>query len=203
MIESAEPTTDGERDRNGAADLVARMAAGDRAALAELYAGEREAIFAYLRGFTADRQLAEEIVQDTLLAAWRGAARYGGRASVRSWLFAIARRRAADALRRSRLRLLPEPEAEAALADLPSSEPNPEDLALAAATRQELTAALARLSPFHREALDLTFAHGLSYPELAEVLGVPLGTVKSRLSNAKRALRALLAETDQTGTDLR
>lgn len=170
------------------------MAAGDRAALAELYAREGAALFAYLRGFTDDRDLAEEVVQDTLLAAWRGAAGFAGRASVRSWLFAIARRRAADALHRPRLRVVPEDAA--GLADLPSADPSPEDLAVAAATRAELGAALARMSPLHREVLDLTFAHGLSYLEVAEVLGVPLETVKSRLNHAKRALRALLDDDD-------
>src|SRR5687767_1724723 len=83
----------GAPDAERASGLVRRMAAGDRAALAELYAQEGAALLAYVRLFTADRELAEEIVQDTLLAAWRGAAEFTGRATVRSWLFAIARRR--------------------------------------------------------------------------------------------------------------
>jgi RNA polymerase sigma-70 factor (ECF subfamily) len=177
-----------EIERTGG--LVARMAGGDGAALAALYDREGPALLSYLRLFTADRGLAEEIVQDTFLAAWRGAADIAGRASVRACLFAIARRRAADALRRPRLRAVPEDAA--GLAELPAAEPGPEDLALAAATRQELAAALAHLSPIHREALELTFHHGLSYPELSEVLGIPIGTVKSRLSYAKRVLRALV-----------
>ena len=178
--------------------LVARMAGGDRTALAELYAHEGPALLSYLRLFTADRELAEEIVQDTFLAAWRGAAEFAGRASARSWLFAIARRRVAEALHRPRLRAIPEDSA--GLGELPSDEPGPEDLAIAAATRQELAAALTQLSPVHREALELTFRHGLSYPELSEVLGIPLGTVKSRLTYAKRALRALLSD-DAAATD--
>jgi RNA polymerase sigma-70 factor (ECF subfamily) len=184
------------RAREPAADrargLVERMAAGDRAALEELYTRESAALFAYVRLFTAERELAEEIVQDTFVAVWRGASGFAGRASVRSWLFAIARRRAADALRRPRLRVVPEDAA--AFAELPSSAPSPEDLAIAAATRQELKDALGRMNPIHREALELTFAYGLSYQELAEVLGIPLGTVKSRLNHAKRALRVLMAD---------
>jgi RNA polymerase sigma-70 factor (ECF subfamily) len=175
-----------------APDLIARMAAGDRAALAELYEREGAALFAYVLLFTADRGLAEEVVQDTLLTTWRGAAGFGGRASVRSWLFAIARRRAADALHHPRLRLVPEDAA--GLADLPSSQPNPEDLAIAAVTRGALDAVLAQMNSIHREAIELTFGHGLSYIELAEVLGIPLETVKSRLSHAKRELRILLDE---------
>ena len=165
------------------------MAAGDRAALAELYGGEAPALFAYLRLFTSDRELAEEIVQDTFLAAWRGAAGFGGRASVRSWLFAIARRRATDALRRPRLQMAPEDAV--GLAEVPRDEPGPEDLAIA----------VNRLVPVHREVLVLAFAYDLSYAELAQVLGIPLGTVKSRLNAAKRALRTILAADDQERTD--
>lgn len=175
--------------------LVARMAAGDRAALAELYAIEGGALFAYLRHLTDDRELAEEVVHDTLLAAWHGAADFSGRGSLRSWLLAIARGRAADALGRPRLRVVPEDAT--GLADLPSGDPSPEDLAIAAATGAELAAALARLGPLHREVFGLAFAHGLASLETAEVLGVPLGTVTSRLNHAKRALRALLADDEQ------
>jgi len=77
---------------------------------------------------------------------------------------------------------------------LPAPDPEPENAALAGAARDELAAAMARLAPAHHEVLILTFAHGLSYQEMARVVGVPEGTIKSRLSNAKRALRALLEE---------
>ena len=161
------------------------MAAGDRAALAELYARYRRPLLAYLRLITADAGLAEELLQDTLLAAWTGAHGFAGRASVQGWLFGIARRRAHDTLRRRRLRLVDG----SALEATPSSEPNPEDLLLADAERGELVVAIARIGQLHQEILVLTFVHDLSYQDLAEVLGIPMGTVKSRLSNAKRALR--------------
>ena len=179
------------RDRADAA-LVARMAAGERAALSELAVREGAPLLAYLRLLVAERALAEELLQDTLQAAWRGADGFAGRASVRSWLFALARRRAADALGRPRLRLVPEDAT--GLGDLSSPEPSAEDLAIAAAAPREVAEAVARLGPLQREALALTFAHGFSDAELAEVLGIPLDTVKSRLGQAKRALRVLLAE---------
>jgi RNA polymerase sigma factor (sigma-70 family) len=169
-------------------DLLARMATGDRSALAAFYTLEHRPVLAYLRAITGDLGLAEELLQDTFLAAWRGASAFAGRATVRSWLFAIARRRAADRLRRPALRLLPLDDAR----DAPTADPDPADLAVAAATQAEIAAAIARLGPLHREILILTFGHGLSYPELAETLGIPLGTVKSRLNHAKRALRPLL-----------
>src|SRR3712207_1088626 len=77
--------------------VLARVAAGDRDALATLYERHRRPLLAYLRSLLADPGLAEEVLQDTLFAAWTGAAGYGGRAGVRAWLLGIARRRAHDA----------------------------------------------------------------------------------------------------------
>jgi RNA polymerase sigma factor (sigma-70 family) len=168
--------------------VVARMAAGDRAALAELYAHHRRPLLAYLRSLLADPGLAEEVLQDTLFAAWTGAAGYGGRASVRAWLLGIARRRAHDAQRRRTIRAVDA----VALEPLPDPDPEPESLAVAAAERQALRAALERLTPSHREVLVLNFVQELPYRDIADVLGVPIGTVMSRLHLAKRALRAEL-----------
>ena len=168
--------------------VVARMAAGERAALAELYASHRGPLLGYLRSLVGDPGLAEEVLQDTLYAAWTGAAAYGGRASVRAWLLGIARRRAHDALRRRTIHIVAGDE----LGSLPAPEPEPESLALAGGDIELLRAALARLRPMHREALVLNFMQELPYREIAEVLGVPIGTVMSRLHHAKRALRAEL-----------
>jgi RNA polymerase sigma factor (sigma-70 family) len=169
-------------------EVVARMALGDRQALSELYARYARPLLAYLRMLTPDAGLAEELLQDTLLAAWTSASRYAGHASVQGWLLGIARRRAHDTLRRRTLHLV-DP---AALEPLPASDLEPEAHALIQATGEELVAAIDRLPPLHQEVLLLTFVHDLSYQELTDVLGIPVGTVKSRLSNAKRALRELL-----------
>jgi RNA polymerase sigma-70 factor (ECF subfamily) len=169
-------------------DLIERIALGDRAALEDLYASYRQPLLAYLRLLTSDPGLAEEILQDTLLAVWHGAGGYAPRSSPRGWLFGIARRRARDAMRRRTFRFVDV----AALETMPATDPDPEDAALAAAAHEALTAAVARLAPVHRETLVLAFAHGLSHQELAETLGIPVGTVKSRLNAAKRAVRASL-----------
>jgi RNA polymerase sigma-70 factor (ECF subfamily) len=174
--------------QDGEWTVLARMAAGDRAALSDLYARYRGALLAYMRSLVDDPGLAEEVLQDTLYAAWVGAAGYGRRASVRVWLFGIARRRAHDALRRRTMHVLASDD----LASLPALDPEPESLAIVGAERDSLRTALTRLRPMHREVLELNFVQELPYRDIADVLGVPLGTVMSRLHHAKRALRAEL-----------
>ena len=175
--------------------VVARVAAGEERALGELYARFGGEVFRYLLALTNDRRLAEEALQDTFLAVWRGAGIYEGRSGVRTWLFGVARRRARDASRRRLLELAGEGELES----LVTEELGPEESLLTDARRQELADVVGRLAPAHREALALVFVHGLSYAEAAEVLDVPLGTVKSRLSNARRTLKAILEDSEYGG----
>jgi RNA polymerase sigma factor (sigma-70 family) len=168
--------------------LIARLAGGEREAIDRLYGRFGRPLFAFAHEIVGDAGLAEEIVQDTFVAAWKGAARFEGRSSVSSWLFAIARRQARDRLRR----VQPDQASVEALEALPAADPGPEAAALAAATRTELAAALERLPAKHRECLVLAFVAELSGPEIAAVLGIPEGTVKSRIHAARRALRALV-----------
>lgn len=171
------------------AALLERVALHDRAALGELYNRHRVALFGYLVRLCGDVPTAEELLQDTLVAVWHGAAGYEGRSSVRTWIIGIGRRQAHDRLRRKGLPTADEAE----LTAVPSAAAGPEDVALASARQEELAALVGRLSPLHREVLHLAFAEGLQYREIAEVLRVPLGTVRSRLHNAKRELAALVA----------
>jgi RNA polymerase sigma-70 factor (ECF subfamily) len=167
---------------------LARIAAGDRRALEELYGRHGHALLRYLLTLTSDRQLAEELLQDTLMAVWRSAGSFEGRSGVRTWLFGVARRQAHNTLRRPR----PTAEGEGEIQSVPSPDAGPEEAVLAGVAPPELAAAMRSLSPLHREALWLAFVQGLPYEEIALTLGAPVGTVKSRLSNARRALRALL-----------
>ncbi len=177
-----------ERPQDDSA-LVARLARGEREAVDQLYARFGRPLYAFVQGIVGDAGLAEEIVQDTFVAAWRGAAGFEARSSVSSWLFAIARRQARDRLRRTRPELVPVEE----LAAQPAGEPGPEAAALSSADRKQLRAALYRLPAVHRECLVLAFVAELSGPEIAAVLGIPEGTVKSRLHAARRAMREQLA----------
>ena len=169
--------------------LLERIATGDDDALAALCARHQQRLRAYLTLLTSDKGLVEEVLQDTLLAVWKGANGFAGQASVRAWLLGIARRRAYAVLRRRVWHLVPVDEI--GPEEVPLA-PDPADVSLATAERAELEAAIHRLGPAHQEIIALVFVHELTYQELADMLGVPIGTVKSRLHAARQALRTLL-----------
>ena len=168
--------------------IVARIAAGDQHALVELYGRYQRPLYSYLRLRTNDDQLAEEVLQDTLLAVWTGAHRFRAQSSVRSWLYAIARRQAHNALRRVR----PHPQDELALRSMHGSESRPEETAIVKEGLEDLVAAIRQLSPVLSETLMLVTVYELSYEEAGMVLEIPIGTVKSRLSKARSTLRPVL-----------
>lgn len=174
----------------GDAELLRRIGQGDEAAMAAFYREHGKVVLAQVLLVTGERVLAEEIVQDTMLAVWRGAASFRGESSVRSWVIAIARRQTRDRLRRRRLRVVDD----TYLADLPGSNPGPEVMALDREELAEVRDAIRGLASAHREVLGLVFGSGLSLPEVAGVLEIPVGTVKSRLSAARTALNRILNE---------
>lgn len=169
-------------------EVVKRIACGDRQALSELYTRYQRPLFNYLLQLTPDRGLAEELLQDTLVATWRSAGSYAGRSSVLTWLIGIAHRQAHNMLRQRKLSLVDMSE----LAELAATELEPEEFTLASIARDELIAAFKQLAPVHRAVLVLVLVEGLSYEEAADALKVPIGTIKSRLCHAKRMLRTIL-----------
>ena len=182
--------------RDGACDdvqLLRRIGQGDEDAMAAFYREHGRVVLGQVLLVAGERVLAEEILQDTMLAVWRGASSFRGESSVRSWVIAIARRQTRDRLRSRRLRVVDD----AFLADQPSSGPGPEVTALDRANLAEVTGAIRELAPAHREVLGLVFGSGLSRPEVAGVLEIPLGTVKSRLTAARAALGRILSEKGQ------
>jgi RNA polymerase sigma-70 factor, ECF subfamily len=173
------------------ATLVERLPfdrSGDE--LRELYRRYASELFGFATSALGDRELAEEVVQDVFAQLWRHAGDYDQRrASVRTWLYAIARNRIIDAHRRAAAR--PKRADDDASLDTAAEM----DAALDhAVLRWQVTAALARLSPAHREVIRLAHYGGLTMREIAERTGVPLGTVKSRTSYALRHLRLIFDE---------
>lgn len=167
---------------------VARAARGDDEALAALYDAFAGPVYGFGLKRLGDPGLAEELVQAVLLRVWRDARRYEPeRASVRTWVFTIARSTAIDLHRR-------QPRPTEQLPDVTDTLDELEDLIRAEAVR----AALERLTDEHREVLDLAYVHGLPQRGIAERLGLPLGTVKSRTFYALRAFRLAC---DELGVD--
>jgi RNA polymerase sigma-70 factor (ECF subfamily) len=175
------------------AEQLRRISQGDEDAMAAFYREHGRVVLAQVLLVTGERVLAEEIVQDTMLAVWRGASSFRGESSARSWVIAIARRQTRDRLRARRLRVVDD----AFLADQPGLGPGPEVTALDRAELAQVRVAIRDLAPSHREVLGLTFGSGLSLPEVADVLEVPVGTVKSRLTAARAALSRILDEKGQ------
>jgi RNA polymerase sigma-70 factor, ECF subfamily len=175
------------------AGLLRRIGQGDEDAMAAFYRDHGRVVFAQVLLVTGERALTEEIVQDTMLAVWRGARSFRGESSVRSWVIAIARRQTRDRLRSRRLQVVDD----AYLADQSDSGPGPEVMALDRAELAEVRGAIRELAPGHRELLGLAFGSGLSLPEVASVLDIPVGTVKSRLTAARTALSRILDKEGQ------
>ena len=173
--------------------LLRRIGQGDEDAMAAFYREHGRVVLAQVLLVVGERVLAEEIVQDAMLAVWRGAGSFRGESSVRSWVIAIARRQTRDRLRGRRLRVVDD----AFLADRPGSGPGPEVMALDRAELAEVRGAIRELAAPHREVLGLAFGTGLSLPEVAGVLEIPVGTVKSRLTAARTALSRILDEKGQ------
>jgi RNA polymerase sigma-70 factor (ECF subfamily) len=170
--------------------LLAGLAAGRLEDLDTLYDRYKTMAYGIARRITADDVLAEDVVQDAFLGAWRSADRYvPGRGSVRTWLLSIVHHRAIDAVRRRR------PVSE--LPDEAEGGPTPAALTLpdvwgevaGRLDRATVSAALAVLPGAQREAVELAYFGGLTQTEIAARTGVPLGTVKGRMRLALGALR--------------
>jgi RNA polymerase sigma-70 factor (ECF subfamily) len=168
--------------------VVARARRGDLAAFEELVRECQADVYRFALYLTRDRAIAEDVTQETFLRAFRFIRGFRGGSRFSSWLLRIARNCSMDALRRLRT--------EAPLDE--RLEPLGRPVADAAA-RTEIQAALATISPEHRESFLLTEVLGLSYQEVADVLGVRVGTVKSRMFRARQALCRALADEEELG----
>lgn len=180
--------------------LVALVARGDEAALAELY--DRVGGIAYGIAFRVlrDDRLAEDAVQEGFLAVWRSAATYRAeRAQARTWIVTLVHRRAVDLVRREERRRA-EP-----LELVQRQEPadpagSAEDEAWLGFERERVQQALRLLPDAQREAIELSYYGGYSQSELAERLGLPLGTIKSRMFAGLARLREVLDEAEGSWT---
>jgi len=175
-------------DRRDAA-LLAQIVAGNRAAFDTLYRHYYARLTDFVARILHQRDLAEEVVNDTMYAVWTGGARYAGRSRVSTWIFGIAYHKALKRLERERRTA-----ADALDEDFDvATDADPGSDADAAQLQRQLEAALAKLSPAHRSVVELTFLLEYSYEEAADIVGCPVNTVKTRMFHARARLRKLLS----------
>jgi RNA polymerase sigma-70 factor (ECF subfamily) len=169
--------------------LILRCQMGDERAFEALYDRHSESLLFYLRRLAENGSLAEDLFQQVWLTVYRKISKLKEPAAFRTWLYRIAHNRAMQQLRRAHFEV-PMPEG------LEPLEPEPGPFAFEAADISRLHAALQALSPTHREVIALRYQGGMSYEEIAEVTGNPVGTVRSRLYYARAVLKKQMEDSN-------
>ena len=178
--------------------LVALVARGDEDALAELYDRVSRIAYGLALRVLRDERHAEDAVQEAFLQVWRSAASFRAeRAKASTWILTLVHRRAVDLVRREERRQAEPLDGEDAAGAAPEQT---EEAAWLRFERERVQSALGQLPDVQREALELAYYGGFSQSELAERLGVPLGTIKSRMFAGLARLRELLDESAQEGS---
>jgi RNA polymerase sigma-70 factor (ECF subfamily) len=172
--------------------LVKRILAGNHEACVELIGQYHAPIYRLLVHLCRDVHLAEDLAQESFLAAWTKLGSFNAKSSLNTWLHQIAYRKFIDAHRRQQRAVVTQPGDP--IEQLLSKTPNPYDCAEVSDQTRRLYRALDRLQPAQRDVVVLHYLQGLSYEELAAVLGQPSGTVKWRTRQALDALRAVLED---------
>jgi RNA polymerase sigma-70 factor, ECF subfamily len=169
--------------------LVGLIAQGDKGAMQVLFGRHNVRVFRFLKRFVDGDATAEDLVSEVFLEVWRNAGKFELRSQVSTWLLAIARHKALSALRRRSTDELDGDVAE--LIEDPSDNP---DVTLQKTERSEiLRNCLKQLSPSHREIIDLVYYHDRTIDDVAEIIGVPPNTVKTRMFYARKRIGELLA----------
>jgi RNA polymerase sigma-70 factor, ECF subfamily len=169
--------------------LVGLVAQGDRDALHVLFVRYNLRVYRFLMRFVDNEATAEDLLSEVFIEVWRHAAQFEARSQVATWLLAIARHKALSALRRRSTEELDE--------DIIEFIEDPSDSPEAAVQKSQRSAilldCLKQLSPAHREIIDLVYYHERTIDEVAEIVGVPVNTVKTRMFYARKRIAELMA----------
>lgn len=168
--------------------LIGRIASGDRLAMQVLFARHHVRVYRFVLRLVRDESAAEDLISEVFLDVWRQADRFEGRSAVPTWLLAIARFKALTALRRKPDEELDEEAAEA----IEDQSDDPEVVLAKKDKGAAIRKCLAGLSAEHREIIDLVYYHEKSVEEVAEIVGIPENTVKTRMFYARKRLAELL-----------
>jgi len=168
--------------------LIGRIAHGDRLAMQVLFARHQVRVYRFVLRLVGNQAVAEDLISEVFLDVWRQADRFEGRSAVSTWLLAIARFKALSLMRRKPDEELDEETAGAIedRSDDPEVAVQKKDKSVA------LRKCLAVLSPEHREVIDLVYYHEKTVQEVAEIVGIPEATVKTRMFYARKRLSELL-----------
>jgi RNA polymerase sigma-70 factor (ECF subfamily) len=176
--------------------LIMQVASADTVALEALFTRHQTRIFRFIARIVRDEAAAEELTNEVFVDVWRHASGYGGRPSVTIWLLSIAHNRAVSALRKRR----EEPSADKRAAILRDDADDPEVVVQKADKDRLLRQCIDALPTEYREIVDLVYYHELSVSEAGAVVGIPEGTVKTRMFNARKRLSELLKEARPGGS---
>ena len=168
--------------------LIRRIAGGDQLAMQTLFVRHRVALYRWLLRLVGDEALAEDLLSNVFLDVWRHAAKFEVRSSVSTWLLAIARHKAMSALRRR----TNDPLDDEIMAEIPDNADSAEVILQKQDDIAVLRQCLTQLSPGHREIIDLVYYHEKSIAEVAEIIGAPQNTVKTRMFYARKRVTELL-----------
>jgi len=170
--------------------LVEAIAQGDRRALQTLFGRHNVRVYRFALRFLNDEAAAEDMVSEVFCDVWRQAERFERRSQVSTWLLGIARNKALSVLRRRSTEALDDEVAEF----IEDTSDNPEVAMQKKQQASVLQACLTQLSPAHREIVDLVYYHERTVEEVAEIIGVPANTVKTRMFYARKRIGEMLAE---------
>ena len=170
--------------------LVERIAAGDKLAMQVLFARHRTNIYRWLFRFVGNETVAEDLLSDVFFDVWQQAGRFEGRSAVTTWLLSIARFKALSA-RRRRIDAELDETIKSTVADTAD---DPEMPCRRRAATSCCAQALTKLSPEHREIIDLVYYHEKSVEDAADILSIPRATVKTRMFYARKKLAELVQE---------
>lgn len=177
-------------DEQSDEQLMAAVAQGNADALRVLYTRHSATMLRLIRRLTSNVSVAEEILQETWVAVWRGADTFRGESSVRGWLLGVCRRQAHNRLRRAEPKVVDLGEA----ANLPDNDTEVEVRVMTSIGHAEIVQAILNLPDHLREVAILALVEELPYRDVAAVVGIPVGTVKSRMAQVRTRLTRALAE---------
>lgn len=176
--------------------LIKRTGEGDRQAFQQLYSIYEKRLYAYLMKMLECKEDAEELLVEVMLAVWQGAKSFRGRSKLSTWIFGIAHNKAMTRLASKSKRAITDLDQ---AKDLQAPEPSPHNRQLERESKEKIQAALRQLSHEHREVVELTFYHGLSYAEIAQIVKCPVNTIKTRMFYARQRLKQLLSQAGLEG----